>query len=212
MGISPNSKQNHATWNQRTENVLPGRGGIGDVAGAKKNWKSLSFDRPGPATSGVVQKREMGAWQQEREFYNCLNDPTPMTSPEHMMSPSKPIDERRLLDPAHVEPIYQQHPQRGASTAAARSRSVMPPSGASRPANHLEINKLAQVSKLVPGVSASQCRSALEAVNWDTSTAVKNLKIDRLYRLGVSEKATCQHVLENVGWDLERAAAMLLEQ
>jgi hypothetical protein len=36
------------------------------------------------------------------------------------------------------------------------------------------------VSKQVPGVSGSQCRSALEAVNWDTSIAVKNLKIDKV--------------------------------
>jgi len=64
----------------------------------------------------------------------------------------------------------------------------------------------------VPGVSASQCQSALDAVNWDTSMAVKNLKVDRLYRLGVAEKAACQKVLENDGWDLERAAAMLLDQ
>ena len=64
----------------------------------------------------------------------------------------------------------------------------------------------------MPGVSAGQCRSALESVNWDTSTAVKNLKIDRLYRIGVAEKTACQAVLESVGWNLERAAAMLLDQ
>jgi hypothetical protein len=39
------------------------------------------------------------------------------------------------------------------------------------------------VSKQVPGVSGSECRSALEAVNWDTGIAVKNLKIDKLYRV-----------------------------
>ena len=76
----------------------------------------------------------------------------------------------------------------------------------------ISVPLLFQVSKLVPGVSASQCRSALEAVNWDTSTAVKNLKVDRLYRIGVAEKTACQAVLQNVGWDLERAAAMLLDQ
>ena len=68
------------------------------------------------------------------------------------------------------------------------------------------------MSKLVPGVSASQSRSALEAANWDTGTAVKNLKVDRLYRIGVAEKGACQAVLESVGWDLEQAAAMLLDQ
>ena len=31
--------------------------------------------------------------------------------------------------------------------------------------NDMEVNKMAQVRKMVPGVSQSQCRSALEAVN-----------------------------------------------
>ena len=72
--------------------------------------------------------------------------------------------------------------------------------------------KSIQVSKLVPGVSGSQCRAALEAVNWDTSIAVKNLKIDKLYRIGVAEKTTCEKVLKSVDWDLEQAAALLLDQ
>jgi len=37
-----------------------------------------------------------------------------------------------------------------------------------------------QVGKVVPGISASQCRSALEAVNWDTGVAIKNLKVKPL--------------------------------
>ena len=52
--------------------------------------------------------------------------------------------------------------------------------------NDMEVNKMAQVLKMVPGVSQSQCRSALEVVNWDTGVAIKNLKIDKLYRIGVA--------------------------
>ena len=77
---------------------------------------------------------------------------------------------------------------------------------------HHDFNNPIQVSKLVPGVSGSQCRAALEAVNWDTSIAVKNLKIDKLYRIGVAEKTTCEKVLKSVDWDLEQAAALLLDQ
>ena len=64
---------------------------------------------------------------------------------------------------------------------------------------------------MVPGVSASQCRSALEAVNWDTAIAIKNLKIDKLNRIGVADRPKCEKTLAAVGWDLERAAAMLLD-
>ena len=65
---------------------------------------------------------------------------------------------------------------------------------------------------MVPGISASQCRAALEIANWDTGVAVKNLKVDKLYRIGVAEKVVCEKVLKSVDWDLERAAHMLLEQ
>lgn len=60
-------------------------------------------------------------------------------------------------------------------------------------------------------MGTSQCRAALEAVNWDTTIAVKNLKIDKLYRIGVADKRKCEEVLASVHWDLERAAALLLE-
>ncbi len=68
-----------------------------------------------------------------------------------------------------------------------------------------------QVSKLVPGVSTSQCRSALQAVNWDSSAAVKNLKIDKLYRIGVADKPCCERMLASTNWNLELAASRLLD-
>ncbi len=67
------------------------------------------------------------------------------------------------------------------------------------------------MSKLVPGISASQCRAALEAANWDSGVAVKNLKVDKLFRIGVANRVTCERVLKSVDWDLERAAEHLLE-
>merc|ERR1719347_653774 len=77
--------------------------------------------------------------------------------------------------------------------------------------NAMEINKIAQCSKLVPAMSGSEIRAALEAVNWDTSVAVKNLKIDKLYRIGVATKPKCEKVLQAVNWDLEQAASKLLD-
>lgn len=82
---------------------------------------------------------------------------------------------------------------------------------AGRSSNAMEINKIAQCSKMVPGMSGSEIRSVLEAVNWDTSIAVKNLKIDKLYRIGVATKPKCEKVLQAVSWDLEQAASRLLD-
>lgn len=80
-----------------------------------------------------------------------------------------------------------------------------------RSTNAMEINKIAQCTKMVPGMSGSEIRAALEAVNWDTSIAVKNLKIDKLYRIGVATKPKCEKVLQAVNWDLEQAASKLLD-
>ena len=74
-------------------------------------------------------------------------------------------------------------------------------------------------------MSGSEIRASLEAVNWDTNIAVKNLKIDKLYRsaffintfkhlmfrIGVATKPKCEKVLQAVGWDLEQAASRLLD-
>ena len=40
--------------------------------------------------------------------------------------------------------------------------------GTARSSNAMEINKIAQCSKMVPAMSGSEIRSALTAVNWDT--------------------------------------------
>ena len=84
-------------------------------------------------------------------------------------------------------------------------------SGAVTSSNAVEINKIAQCTKMVPGMSGSEIRAALVAVNWDTSVAVKNLKIDKLYRIGVATKPKCEKVLQAVSWDLEQAASKLLD-
>ena len=77
--------------------------------------------------------------------------------------------------------------------------------------NAVEINKIAQCNKMVPGMSGTEIRASLVAVNWDTSVAVKNLKIDKLYRIGVATKPKCEKVLQAVSWDLEQAASKLLD-
>ncbi|TRY70427.1 hypothetical protein TCAL_09298 [Tigriopus californicus] len=112
----------------------------------------------------------------------------------------QPLQEEMATPEMEISPFPRSH-----------SHTVIPPSSTSRPVNHTEINKIAQVGKMVPGVSASQCRSALESVNWDTGIAIKNLKIDKLYRIGVADKSKCEKMLTSVNWDLERAAALLLE-
>ena len=98
---------------------------------------------------------------------------------------------------------YRDRPEEGKAETFGATRGTS--------SNAVEINKIAQCSKMVPGMSGTEIRSALEAVNWDTSVAVKNLKIDKLFRIGVATKPKCEKVLQAVSWDLERAASKLLD-
>lgn len=138
----------------------------------------------------------------------------PLTSANVMPGNWRPFDSGPQYQPLRNNDYHHwDSPEDDYSERLNTSRAVLPPSGApARPINHLEVNKVAQVGKMVPGVSASQVRAALEAVNWDTSIAIKNLKIDKLYRIGVADKPKCEKVLASMNWDLERAASLLLEQ
>ena len=119
---------------------------------------------------------------------------------------------------------HQQQPHHGVGV-----QHQQQPQLAGGVSNAVEINKIAQCSKMVPGMmtllllilmmmmmicagmSGSEIRAALVSVNWDTSVAVKNLKIDKLYRIGVATKPKCEKVLQSVSWDLEQAASKLLD-
>ena len=97
----------------------------------------------------VMAKREAEVWQQEREFYHSLNDPTPMTSPEHHQQLFQETTASRGGGASGFSSVAAASVIPGMAPPGHRNRSVLPPSGASRPANHLEINKLAQVKYYV---------------------------------------------------------------
>ena len=129
-------------------------GRMGDVASVARNssWKTLNFSMSGgrsrggavahasTASAAVVSAaaHELRTASEARHYQPLYNEditptgspwPTPLTAEDDHLS-----DQRRQL--AEIERLRN-------------SRSFLPPSGASRPANHLEINKLAQVSKMV---------------------------------------------------------------
>ena len=130
--------------------------GMGDVASMARqaNWRTLNFSMTGGARSRIGGPRaqasnasaavvsaaahEIRTATEARHYQPLYNEditptgspwPPPMAEDDDHLS-----DQRRQL--AEIERLRN-------------SRSFLPPSGASRPANHLEINKLAQVSCLL---------------------------------------------------------------
>ncbi|GFR78642.1 activated CDC42 kinase 1 [Elysia marginata] len=64
----------------------------------------------------------------------------------------------------------------------------------------------------VIGVTEDECRAALSLARWDAQTAVQYLKVEQLFRLGVSSRSTCRELLERLDWNLELAGSVLADR
>ena len=115
---------------QKTAHVKPflspnskSQGQMGDVAAvSRNNWRSLTTGSGGGSSGGSNSGSNSGS----RDFL---------------------ADQRRQL--AEIERMRgmgaAMASNSGSNPRNARSQSVLPPSGAGRPTNHLEVNKMAQV-------------------------------------------------------------------
>ncbi|ROT70357.1 putative tyrosine-protein kinase sid-3 isoform X2 [Penaeus vannamei] len=69
-----------------------------------------------------------------------------------------------------------------------------------------------RVAAVVPGTSEASARQALHVASGDYQGAVRFLKVEKLYRLGVTSKDECEVILEANSWELERSASALLDK
>ena len=138
------------------------------------------------------------------KYFQCNNSGKEMSKKDKLNSSSQhKVECQDGTLTAHIRPIIKPILTPRSSNQDSISTSYI--------ADDIETSKIAQVTKYVLGVSNSQCRSALQMVNWDVAIAVKNLKVDKLYRIGVADKLKCERVLSSTQWDLELAASILLD-
>ena len=119
--------------NSRTAHVKPflspnskQQGHMGDVAAARGNWRPLTVG--GGGSGGSTQSN----------------------SGSGSSTGSNPVNHRDFLSEqrrqmAEIERMRSMGATGGENTTA-QNRNVLPPSGAGRPVNHLEVNKMAQVN------------------------------------------------------------------
>lgn len=69
-----------------------------------------------------------------------------------------------------------------------------------------------QVRSCVIGVTDEECHTALCQGHWNVDNAVRYLKIQQLFRLGMASREQCEKLLETLHWDLELASSILLDQ
>ena len=72
--------------------------------------------------------------------------------------------------------------------------------------------KIIEVQRQVHGVTQDECNAALSSNRWDVDAAVKYLKVEQLFRLGIAPKERCQNLLESLKWNLQMAGSMLLDE
>ena len=73
-------------------------------------------------------------------------------------------------------------------------------------------SKIERVRELVHGVTQEECHTALAANQWAVDAAMKYLKVEQLFRLGVTTRERCRELLEAFQWNLETAGSVLLDE
>jgi hypothetical protein len=72
--------------------------------------------------------------------------------------------------------------------------------------------RVVAVQSEVMGVTDEECHTALLHCHWRVPEAVKYLKVEQLFRLGVAPRTQCRRLLEALQWNLELASSVLLDQ
>nr|CAH7760487.1 unnamed protein product [Callosobruchus chinensis] len=114
----------------------------------------------------------------------------------HRPAPTKPF----ALQPLSMQQI-QRKIQQGHLTADAER--LMTP--------EYRTCKIGQVKECIPDAHVDECLSSLQACGWDVALAVKNLKIDRLVKLGLADRGRCETALQRTNWNVELAASAILD-
>ncbi|XP_046879330.1 activated CDC42 kinase 1 isoform X2 [Hypomesus transpacificus] len=72
-------------------------------------------------------------------------------------------------------------------------------------------HSITEVQEAVHGVTVEECETALQSHNGNIPQAVRHLKVQQLFRLGLRSRLECQEVLEGCQWNLEQASTLVLE-
>jgi hypothetical protein len=72
--------------------------------------------------------------------------------------------------------------------------------------------KVERIRRHVTAASRDECLAALAACRGDVTSAIHDLKVEQLFRLGIASRDRCRELLENCSWNLESAGSVLLNE
>ena len=73
-------------------------------------------------------------------------------------------------------------------------------------------DQIRQVQSKVHGVTVEEATAALASNHWHVEAAVRYLKLEQLFRIGVASRDKCRNLLETFQWNLEMAGSALLDE
>ncbi|XP_062377363.1 activated CDC42 kinase 1 isoform X4 [Sardina pilchardus] len=72
-------------------------------------------------------------------------------------------------------------------------------------------NSVKYVQEAVHGVTVEECQVALQRHSWNVPEAIRYLKVEQLFRLGLKARHECQEALQRSNWNLEQASTQMLD-
>ncbi|XP_060073718.1 activated CDC42 kinase 1-like [Ylistrum balloti] len=72
--------------------------------------------------------------------------------------------------------------------------------------------KVFHVMNSVLGVTDDECHAALCHCHWDIEESIRYLKVEQLFRLGVTSRTHCESLLKALNWNLELASSVMLDE
>lgn len=121
--------------------------------------------------------------------------PFSQTTTAHNLPAYSPATTSNIIHPT------QSREQYAASVAVRLNYSHMRPE-----------DKMKELQKEVFGVTDEQCEHALKLNSWDVCKAIKYLKIEQLFSIGIAPRDRCQQILQIMNWNLETSSNVLFQE
>uniref|UniRef100_A0A8C1KE52 Activated CDC42 kinase 1 n=1 Tax=Cyprinus carpio TaxID=7962 RepID=A0A8C1KE52_CYPCA len=171
-----------------------------------------------PAKSPCIVPFVYGGVKASSTHYYLLPEkPAYLDKYDRLLKDSEGNTEKKMTNMATVRPMVQQQvskpntsPNHTSGTFNSRtSNSLAWPS--STQAGAYNRVTLQQVQEAVHGVTVEECQTALQTHSWNAQEAVKYLKVEQLFRLGLKARPECVEALERCSWNLEQASTQMLD-
>uniref|UniRef100_A0A672Q9N9 Activated CDC42 kinase 1 n=1 Tax=Sinocyclocheilus grahami TaxID=75366 RepID=A0A672Q9N9_SINGR len=147
-------------------------------------------------------------------YYLLPEKPACLDKYDRFLKDSEGNAEKKTTNMATVRPMVQQQvnkPNTSPSHTSGTSNSRTSSSLAWPSSTQAGAYNRVTLQQAVHGVTVEECQTALQTHGWNAQEAVKYLKVEQLFRLGLKARPECVEALERCSWNLEQASTQMLD-